>query len=186
MRAAYYASVMFMDDQVGRILDELDSLGLRESTAVVFTSDHGYHLGEHRFWLKSNLHEEVVRVPLIFSVPGHAPGRSKSIVELVDIYPTLAELAGLDRPSGLDGNSLTPILEDPRAVVKEGALSFNRGTSLRTSDWAYMRYQDESEELYDMNADPLQFDNLAQDPGYASQLHELRAALSERLAAVQK
>ena len=88
MWAAYHATVTFMDEQVGRLLDELDALSLRDSTAVVFASDHGYHLGEHTFWQKSNLHEEVTRVPLIVSAPGFEPGRSKSIVELVDIYPT--------------------------------------------------------------------------------------------------
>ena len=95
MWAGYFASVSFMDDQVGRVLDELDRLGLREDTVVVFTSDHGYHLGEHTFWQKSNLHEEVTRVPLIISAPGHDAGESHSLVELMDIYPTVSELVGL-------------------------------------------------------------------------------------------
>ena len=110
MWAGYYASVTFMDEQVGRVLDELDRLGLRESTAVVFTSDHGYHLGEHDFWQKSNLHEEVLRVPLVMSVPGYDAGRTESVVELMDIYPTLSELVGLEVPAGVQGVSLVPIL----------------------------------------------------------------------------
>ena len=145
MWAAYYASVAFMDEQVGRILDELDRLGLRDQTAIVFTSDHGYHLGEHGFWQKSNLHEEVLRVPLIMSVPGMKTGRSKSIVELVDMYPTLSELAGLKIPAEVQGTSLLPILKDPQATVKAGALSFNKGYSLRQRDWHYMRYNDKTQ-----------------------------------------
>ncbi len=185
MWAAYYASVTFMDDQVGRILDELDRLGLRDSTAIVFTSDHGYHLGEHEFWQKANLHEEVTRVPLIISVPGQASQVTNSIVELVDIFPTLADLAGLDIPAGVQGKSLRPLLNDPQATVKLGALSFNKGTSLRTSRWAYMRYNDQSEELYDMQEDPDQFYNLAQTEAYRGQLKELRAELERRLAALE-
>ena len=181
MWAAYYASVAFMDTQVGRILDELERLGLRDSTAVVFTSDHGYHLGEHEFWEKANLHEEVTRVPLIFSVPGYAPQRSESIAELVDIYPTLSELVGLKVPKSVQGKSLRPILADRQAEVKEGALSFGNGASLRTANWAYMRYQDETEELYDMRSDPMQFHNLAQAAEYQGQLEKLKAMLNKRL-----
>ncbi len=185
MWAAYYASVTFMDEQVGRILDELDRLGLRESTAIVFTSDHGYHLGEHGFWQKSNLHEEVLRVPLIMSVPGFESGRTTSIVELVDMYPTLAELAGLNVPADLHGKSLVPILKDHAASVKPGALSFNKGYSLRVSDWHYMRYNDQSAELYDMNRDPHEFTNLAKNPEYAAVLHQMNNALDARLKAAQ-
>jgi len=103
MWQAYYGAVTFMDRQVGRVLDELERLGLRETTAVVFTTDHGYHLGEHGFWQKMNLHEEVVRVPLVVSVPGMKPGRSKSFVELVDIFPTCTELLGAPTPSTVQG-----------------------------------------------------------------------------------
>jgi iduronate 2-sulfatase len=183
MWAAYYASVAFMDEQVGRILDELDRLGLRDQTAIVFTSDHGYHLGEHGFWQKSNLHEEVLRVPLIMSVPGMKTGRSKSIVELVDMYPTLSELAGLKIPAEVQGTSLLPILKDPQATVKAGALSFNKGYSLRQRDWHYMRYNDKTRELYDMNTDPQQFHNLAGNSEHAEIVQRLDAALNARLQA---
>ena len=184
MWAAYYASVTFMDEQVGRILDELDRLGLREKTAIVFTSDHGYHLGEHTFWQKSNLHEEVTRVPLIISLPGHEAGRSKSLVELVDLFPTLSAAAGLKTPEGLHGTSLLPILRDPAARVKDSALStHSSGTSMRTANWAYTRYKDGSEELYDMKNDPGQFTNRASDVEAAVTLAEQRKAFERRLEA---
>jgi iduronate 2-sulfatase len=185
MWSSYYASVTFMDEQVGRVLDELDRLGLRDSTAVVFTSDHGYHLGEHGFWQKSNLHEQVLRVPLIMSVPGFASGRTRSIVELVDLYPSLSQLAGLPVPDEVQGVSLVPVLRDHQASVKNGALSFNKGYSLRTDDWHYMRYSDATVELYDMNSDRNEFTNLASDDDYASVVKELDAALNRRLGAAK-
>jgi iduronate 2-sulfatase len=185
MWAAYYASVTFMDEQVGRILDELERLGLREDTAVVFTSDHGYHLGDHGFWQKFNLHEQATRVPLILSVPGYAAGRSGSLVELVDLYPTLTELAGLEQPEDLQGTSLVPVLTDSRHSVKDGALSLlQKSHSWRTRDWAYLRYKDGSEELYDMRVDPGQFTNLASAPEHAERKQRLTTMLDERLRAM--
>ena len=185
MWAAYYASVTFMDEQVGRIINELERLGLRDSTAIVFLSDHGYHLGEHTFWQKANLHEEVTRVPLIISVPGFVAGKTDAIVELVDIYPTLCELAGLPIPEAVQGTSLVPILRDRNASVKAGALSFNRGASLREKDWAYMRYTDGTEELYDMKEDPRQFVNQAKNPEYSAILLQLRERLDISLKAAE-
>ena len=186
MWGAYYAAVSFMDAQVGRLLDELDRLGLRDSTAVVFTSDHGYHLGEHDFWQKANLHEEVTRVPLIFSVPGFKPHRTDSIAELVDIFPTLTDLAGLETPASVQGKSLRPVLDDQHATVRQDALSFSNGTALRTTNWAYMRYEDDTEELYDMRNDPEQFHNLAGVSEHQGQLRRLRKRFEDRLATLDK
>jgi iduronate 2-sulfatase len=184
MWTGYYASVAFMDEQVGRIINELERLGLRDSTAIVFASDHGYHLGEHGFWQKSNLHEEVTRVPLIMSVPGFKPGRSQALTELMDIFPTLSDLAELKLPSTVQGKSLVPILEDNDASVRDGSLSLNgRGYSIRTSNWAFMRYGDKSAELYDMQADPNQFTNLVDDPDFANVREQLSAELDSRLKA---
>lgn len=178
MWAAYYATVTFMDEQLGRLLDELERTGLRESTVVVFTSDHGYHLGDHTFWQKQNIHEQVIRVPLIVSMPGMNPGRSRSIVELVDIFPTLCELTGASIPASVQGKSLVPILNDPTTTIHEAAYSeAKEGFSLRTDRWAYMRYHDESEELYDMDSDPNQYTNLATHPNFRETLeifHEQR------------
>lgn len=181
MWQAYYASVTFMDEQVGRILDHLNQLGLRESTAVIFTSDHGYHLGEHGFWQKSNLHEEVLHVPLIMSVPGSKPARSASIVELMDVFPTVSELVGLEVPASVQGSSLLPILRDPRHDVKPGALAFHNGHSWRTKQWHYMRYKDGTHELYDMARDPNEFHNLAEERSHQSIRERLDQQLTERL-----
>ena len=182
MWEGYYASTTFMDEQVGRIIAELDRLGLRENTAVVFTSDHGYHLGEHTFWQKSTLHEEVARVPLIFSVPGFDAGRSDSIVELMDMYPTLSELAGLEIPETVQGKSLVPALSNPSAKVRSAALTHDSGYGLRGEDFSYFRYNDNSEELYDMKNDAPQFHNRVSNPEYADVLRERRAALEKRLS----
>jgi len=188
MWQAYYASVSFMDEQLGRVVDELEQLGLRESTAIVFTSDQGYHLGEHGFWQKGNLHEEVVRVPLIFSVPGIKPGRSLSLVELVDFYPTCTEILDLPTPESLQGKSLMPILKNPSATVRDTALSINnRGTAggLRAANWHYMNYGEKGEELYDMSKDPHQYTNVANDPAFAAMLKEARAKFKARMAAAR-
>jgi iduronate 2-sulfatase len=186
MWTAYYATVTFMDDQVGRIIDELDRLGLRESTVIVFFSDHGYHLGEHTFWKKQNLHEEVSRVPLIVSVPGMKPGRTDAITELVDIYPSLAELVGLPIPEEVQGMSFVPVLKDPAAEVKTGAMSIRKGIALRTKKFAYMRYDGGRmpEELYDMKKDPKQFTNQASNPEYSTVLKQLQSQLDARIKEV--
>ena len=181
MWAGYYASVTFMDDQVGKIVSEIDRLGIRDSTAIVFTSDHGYHLGEHEFWLKSNLHEEVTRVPLVIDAPGYRAGVSSSPVELVDLYPTLSSLASIKTPDDVEGSDLTPILKDPNYRVRETALSINKGFALRGDQWTYIRYTDGSEEFYDMNSDPNQFQNIVDSPEVKDGVAEARAALDTRI-----
>ncbi len=184
---SYYATITFMDEQVGRIMAELDRLGLRESTVVVFTSDHGYHLGEHFFWQKQTLFEEVTRVPFIISAPGFAPGDTHALAELVDIYPTVLELVGLPVPAAVLGRSLAPVLADPDATVRDEALTVGhrQESAIRGHEWAYMRYRDGSEQLYDMVNDPGQFTNLASNPDYASVLASQRERLTARLAAAQ-
>ncbi len=181
MWAAYYATVTFMDEQVGRIIGELERLGLRESTIIVLLSDHGYHLGEHTFWLKANLHEEVARVPLIVSVPGMTPGKTNAITELLDIYPTLSELTGLPVPEKVQGKSFVPVLKNPAAAVKTDAISIYKGVALHEETFAYMRYDDGQEELYDMVKDPLQFTNQANNPEYSSVLKQMQKRLNTRI-----
>ncbi len=183
MWADYYATVTFMDEQVGRVLAELDASGLRDSTVVIFTSDHGYHLGEHHMWQKSNFHEEAARVPLIISAPGFEPGRSLSMTELVDIYPTICELLGIGIPEEVQGTSLVPILKDPEAEVKKASLTLDgSGRGVRAPDWAYMRYKDGTEELYDMNNDPGQFTNVVN----REEVRGKKVEMSELLDKIEK
>lgn len=181
---AYYASVSFMDAQVGKVVKKLETLGLRDNTIVVFTSDHGYHLGEHGMWQKMNLHDESASAPLIIALPDmkHEARQitSDSLCELIDLFPTLCDLAGLPIPAHCQGVSLRPIIEDPTATVRRDTITLNgRGMLLRTDQYAYMRYIEGSEELYDMKADPKQFKNLASDEKYA----DIVATMRERLQA---
>ena len=160
-------------------------LALPITPAIVFTSDHGYHLGEHTFWQKANLHEEVIRVPLVISVPGMKAGSTDSIAELVDLFPTLTELVGKPIPDEVQGQSLVPILKNPNASVKSNALSFSRkGNSLRTANWHYIRYDDKTVELYDMQNDPDEFHNLAFSGEHAATAERHENELSRRLAMV--
>ena len=188
MWQAYYASTTFMDEQVGRVLEELDRLGLADSTVVIFTTDHGYHLGEHGFWQKANLHEEVARVPFIVRVPGEPAGRTMSLAELVDFYPTCIDLLGLPSPEGIQGKSLVPVLRDAQARVRDTALSVHNerhvkipAEGIRADDWHYMRYADGGEEFYDMVNDPQQYRNLVGDPDSASLLATARRKLDQRM-----
>ncbi|VGO12340.1 Arylsulfatase [Pontiella desulfatans] len=186
---AYYASVSYMDAQVGRVLDCLEELGLKENTIVVFTSDHGYLLGHHNKFQKQHLFEESTRVPFIVSVPwmkdrhGEA---SRHITELIDLYPSLAELAGLEAPDGLHGESLLPLLNDPASKdwKKEVAFTISRsgGESIRTHDWRFNQwnYGRGGMELYDLKNDPGEFTNLAENPEYAERLEQLRKQLDAK------
>ena len=183
--AAYRASVSFMDEQVGRLLDAMDRLDLWDNTVVVFTSDHGFNLGEHGSWQKMHLWEESVRVPLMIAGPGVTrPGTtSDAVVELIDLYPTLVDIGGLyhHRPALLQGESLAPMLADPaRRPAAEFAYTITRdnGASLRTSRWRYSRWGDKAdganEELYDHKTDPEEIYNLARDPAHQETLEQMR------------
>ncbi len=186
---AYLAATSFMDAQVGRVIDALDQAGLRDNTIIVFLSDHGYHLGDHDLWHKRSLFEKAVRVPLVIAAPG-AKGngrRAGAPVESVDIYPTLAALCGLKAPDYLDGVSLVPILNDPDASVKDGAVSQlvnsgNFGYTLRTPRYRYTEWNNGRQglQLYDMEKDPQEFHNLAADPACAGIVKE-QAALLRRI-----
>ena len=186
MWSGYLATVTYMDEQVGRILNALKNLELDTKTAVFFTSDHGYLLGEHHFWQKSNLREEVTRVPLIIRSPMMNPGTTNSIVELADMFPTACELSGLPIPSSVQGRSLLPLLQNPLVKVRNSALSFvKQGTSMRNARWSYMRYEDGSEELYDMSKDPKQLTNLANSIDAGNLMSEIRSAFDTRITEIR-
>ncbi|TWT39093.1 sulfatase [Blastopirellula retiformator] len=178
---AYFASVAYMDHQVGRILDELKRLGLDKNTIVVFTADHGYHLGEHDFWQKMSLHEESTHIPLIIAIPGQQPKVVDALAGQIDIYPTLADLCGLEVPDYLQGVSQTAAINTPGATAREEIMcEMNKGKLLRTDRYAYIQYKDGSEELYDMQTDPHQYTNLAQDLASQDDLVKLRQQLKQQ------
>lgn len=194
---AYAACVSFIDAQAGKVLDELERLGLREETLVVFTSDHGYHLGEVGQWCKNTNFEEALRVPLIISSPHHPEthGRaSKALVELVDLHPGLSELCGLPVRGEVEGFSLAPLLDDPDRPWKAAAFSQHAaklydpaapvGRTVRTAEHRYVQWQAPNgavveEELYILDGTTTPGRNLAGDGDYASTLRRHREVLSE-------
>lgn len=192
---AYYASITFLDANVGRVLDALDRLKLTDNTIVIFISDHGYHLGDRGQWMKQTLFERSARAPLIMAGPGvTARNRSTArIVEFLDVYPTLADLARLTAPAGLQGRSLTPLLRNPRAEWAHPALTQVRrgpansgfmGYSVRTERWRYTEWEDGKRgvELYDEADDPDELRNLAADPKHRGTVAEMQALLRKMRA----
>jgi iduronate 2-sulfatase len=198
---AYYASISFMDAQVGRVVAALDRLGLSDNTVIVFTSDHGYHMGEHGLWQKMSLFEESARVPLLIVSPwvGKHGVVTRAPVSLVDLFPTLAELCGVIPPDNLQGQSLVPMLRDPEASGRGWALTQVRrggtggaisreakaggrsffGYSLRTPRWRYTEWAEgaDGRELYDHDADPKELRNLAEVAVHAPTVAELSQLL---------
>jgi arylsulfatase A-like enzyme len=164
----YLASISFVDAQVGRVLDALEASPHAADTAVVLWSDHGFHLGEKLHWRKFALWEEATRIPLIVRVPGLTPpgARCERTVSSLDLYPTFNALFGLPPVSPLDGRDLGPLLADPARAWEHPAVSSYLGDNfgVRSERWRYIRYVDGTEELYDHDADPLEWTNLADDP----------------------
>jgi iduronate 2-sulfatase len=187
--AGYYSAVSFMDTQVGKVLRALDESGQADNTIVVFTSDHGYHLGEHDFWAKVSLHEESARVPLIIRVPGKKPAVSSSIVELLDLYPTISSLCGLPVPTRLQGKDISAILDDSRQRVRDFAFSVNgKGFLVRDERWAFIQYGEDASggiELFDMDDDPNQYRNLANDARHRPVVDRYRAIVAQKLREVR-
>ncbi len=191
--AAYHATITLMDHQVGLLMETLAELGLEESTIVVFVSDHGFHLGEHGgLWRKHTQFEESTRVPLIVRIPGESqPGASTmGLVELVDLYPTLVDLTGLPQPDGLQGTSFRPLLDDPSrewksAIFSEARRNGAHGRTVRTARYRFSEFTplegdgEKEYELYDLEQDPKEYNNLVDDPEH----YTLRDELAEQLKA---
>jgi iduronate 2-sulfatase len=188
----YYASVAYMDAQVGKVLGALRAAGLEENTIVIFTSDHGYHLGEHDFWEKVSLRDESSQVPLIIRVPGKKPAVSSSLVELLDLYPTTARLCGLEVPGRLQGKDISRVFDVPGHAVRDTAFCVapsREGFLLRDDRWAYLQYGEDAAqgiELFDVIKDPKQFTNLAAKPEFAPVVNRFKEQLAAKLRAVRQ
>jgi arylsulfatase A-like enzyme len=195
LKHGYYAAISYMDAQVGRLLDELDRLGLRQNTIVVLWGDHGWKLGEHDAWCKHSNCENDANAPLVLSVPGmtSAGQHTQALVEFVDIYPTLADVAGLPLPAHLEGTSFKPLLDDPRRPWKTAAFSqYPRsqqgglmGYSMRTDRYRFTQWVSRNDyskveaiELYDHTCDPQENQNIANRPENAALIKELAAQLA--------
>ena len=190
-KRAYFASISFMDAQVGKVLTALDELGLADKTIVVFFGDHGWTLGEHGQWQKQLLFEESARVPLLIAYPkSSTAGACPRTVELLDVYPTLADLCGLKPPANLEGKSLRPLLMNPSARWTKPAITQQMradgerrviGFSLRTERWRYTEWNggQEGAELYDHASDPHEWNNLAHQPNSAATVAQLKKLIPQ-------
>jgi iduronate 2-sulfatase len=204
LRHGHLAAISFLDAQVGKVLAELDRLGLTERTIVVFWSDHGLHVGERGLWGKATNYELDTRAPLIVSAPGLAPGRTSALVEFVDIYPTLVEIAGIGPPSQvLEGESLVPLMHHPDAPGRDHVLSqhprpwpavadsppTHMGYALRTPTHRYVEWREwpggavVAVELYDHTLDPAESRNLAGNTAQADFEAHLRNVMNQRVPA---
>lgn len=204
LRHGHYAAISYLDAQVGKVLNELERLDLRRRTIVVFWSDHGLHLGEHGLWSKTTCFELDARVPLIIATPDHKGGqRTDALVELLDLYPTLADLCGLRAPVDLEGETLRPVLENPTASVKSAAFSQHprppycrrkdpkmMGYSIRVDRYRYTEWLDFktgqaiARELYDHANDPRETVNLADSDENAAIVRRLATQMDTSLKRV--
>lgn len=198
----YWASVSYVDAQIGKVLNRLDELGLRENTIIVLWGDHGWHLGDHGLWCKHSNFEQATKAPLIISAPGYAKNaHAPSMAEFVDVFPTLCDLSGLAIPQVLEGESLTAALKHPDTIVKDYALSqYPRGKNImgysirtnryRLTVWLKGKFHEgpihqnpqiEGLELYDYANDPMEKRSLALDPKYQELVDELKTKLFDLL-----
>ena len=186
IKEAYYATISFMDAQIGRVLDKLEKTGLDKNTIVVFSSDHGYHLGEHGYWQKQTLFDNSTRVPLIFSGPGIEKGiKTNSPVELIDIYPTLMELTGIKSPDHVVGKSLVPVFEDSNFKIRNSALTrWKNGYSIKSEKYRLTKWGENGElgyELYDHTNDKEELINLAKNENYLPIFSSLKTEIDLRI-----
>lgn len=185
----YHASVSFVDAQIGRVLDELHSLGLDKNTVVILFGDNGWNLGDHGRWSKMTSYEASARVAMMVKVPwisGH--GETFALTELVDIYPTLCELCRLSTPDYLEGTSMVPLLSDPKRPWKTAVFGclYDANRTIRTDRYRLIEHPAGQLELYDHMDDPAEDHNLAKDPEHADKLRELQSALQAGWRAATK
>ena len=194
LKHAYAACVSYIDAQVGKLLDELNELGLRENTIILFISDHGWHLGDQGKWGKSTNFENSTLAPFIISAPGYNAGlKTNALVEYVDIFPSLCDLAGVNKPAYLEGNSVVPLMDDPDRKWKKAAFSqYPRGYpkaefegfTIRTDRYRYVEWREldgsiKAQELYDHKNDPLESMSLVYDENYTGIMCKLMKQLRE-------
>ena len=169
---SYLACVTFVDEQIGKVLDALEKSPNGNNTIIVLWSDHGQHLGEKRHFRKQALWEEATKVPLYFNVPNNKSNGQKSsqVVSLLDIYPTLTELCNLPNLPKLEGESLVPLINNPKKKEDRSILTtwYYKNHAVRSNDWRYIHYRNGGEELYNHKTDPGEHINLANNPEYAS------------------
>jgi len=185
MKRAYYASTSFIDEQIGRVLDALEKNNLADNTIIVFFGDHGYHLGEKGKWSKAySLYDLGLRVPLLIAIPGGKKQSTNAVVELIDLYPTLASLCGLSVPEKLSGDDISILLDNPHAAWDKPAYGITQikdkmGRSVRTSRWHYVEWEhgDSGSMLFEFPNDPHELHNLAQDAAYADVVRAMKALL---------
>ena len=191
----YYAAVSYMDAQLGKVLDALDAEGFADNTVIAFWGDHGWHLGDHGMWCKHTNYEKATRAALLVARPGQkvTGKRCDALVELVDIYPTLVDACGLPRPTGLEGHSFLPLLDDPARSWKAVAFSqYPRGSketgplmgyAVKSDQYRYVEWRKKgttevvARELYDHKADPNEDRNVAADPANANVIDKLSMRL---------
>jgi len=184
--AAYYACLTFVDENIGMILDTLESEGLADNTIVIFLGDHGFHLGDHGFWSKYSMLEQTRRAPLVVRVPG-APANGqvcREIVEFVDLVPTLGELVKMDVPDNLEGISFAPLLADASRPWKKAMFLVEDdgefGEVVRTKKFSDLKFKKGpiAEAMYDLEKDPWETVNVVDDPQYAAARQEMAALLA--------
>lgn len=175
----YLACVSYTDDMIGMLLDELESLEMLDDTIIILWGDHGFQLGDHTLWCKHTLFETSMHAPLIISAPGYRSGqRVNSLAEMVDIYPTLCELAGLEFPSHLQGKSLISTMEDPDSIHKKAIYGrYHAGETVRTERFQFSEWTNGDRMLYDHKRDPNEDINVVADPKYAKVVEAMSSAL---------
>ena len=187
IKEAYYATISFVDAQVGRILNQLEANGQDKNTVIVFTSDHGYHLGEHGHWQKNTLFENATRVPLIISTPNSEKKGVKcmSPVELIDLYPTLMDLTEIKTPKHVVGKSLEPLMKNVNASVRASALTrWRKGYSIKTKRYRLTKWGSNGElgyELYDHKSDKNELINLVNNQDYNEVMDSLKLVIEKRI-----